>query len=294
VNKNKFLELIRGYPSLSEKDLGEIDEITLTYPYVQIGHALSAKANQNIHSSKAGIKLKYAAVYTAERSVLRSLIENKIELGVALPAPEKAEIKLEPDVEPEEPKQKEPTIEPPVPKDKDQHREMMEGLYAEMESNLQQLQKYKFQFFEQNPELFKEELKKKNPNQPEVAPAKKEIAKPEDLPEPQEDYLANIDVKDSNDKSESKLTEQIKIIDDFIEASSKLANLPPPVEDSSKEDLSKPSTTLGDDLISENLANILIKQGKINDAIDIYKKLIWKFPQKQAYFAARIEELKKN
>ena len=73
-----------------------------------------------------------------------------------------------------------------------------------------------------------------------------------------------------------------------------MANLPPPKDDSNKEDLSTLSTTLGDDLVSENLANILIKQGKVNDAIDIYNKLIWKFPQKQAYFAACIEELKKN
>jgi len=43
--------------------------------------------------------------------------------------------------------------------------------------------------------------------------------------------------------------------------------------------------------VSENLAQILLSQGKKQKAIEIYKKLIWKFPQKKAYFAARIEEL---
>jgi ABC-type Zn uptake system ZnuABC Zn-binding protein ZnuA len=38
----------------------------------------------------------------------------------------------------------------------------------------------------------------------------------------------------------------------------------------------------------------MIKQGKHEKAIDIYKKLIWKFPQKKAYFATQIEELKKK
>ena len=59
-------------------------------------------------------------------------------------------------------------------------------------------------------------------------------------------------------------------------------------------DLSKASSELKEDLVSENLAVIFAKQGKTNKAIDIYKKLIWKFPQKKASFAARIEELKKK
>ena len=61
-----------------------------------------------------------------------------------------------------------------------------------------------------------------------------------------------------------------------------------------KKDLSAPSVKFRDDIISENLANIMIKQGKHEKAIDIYKKLIWKFPQKKAYYATQIEELKKK
>lgn len=36
----------------------------------------------------------------------------------------------------------------------------------------------------------------------------------------------------------------------------------------------------------------MIKQGKIDKAIDIYEKLILKYPQKKAYFAEKIENLK--
>jgi hypothetical protein len=38
---------------------------------------------------------------------------------------------------------------------------------------------------------------------------------------------------------------------------------------------------------------ILIHQGKKERAIEVLKKLIWKFPQKKAYFAAQIEDLKR-
>ena len=61
-----------------------------------------------------------------------------------------------------------------------------------------------------------------------------------------------------------------------------------------RKDLSARSVKFRDDIISENLANIMIKQGKHEKAIDIYKKLIWKFPQKKTYFATQIEELKKK
>jgi hypothetical protein len=58
-------------------------------------------------------------------------------------------------------------------------------------------------------------------------------------------------------------------------------------------DLTEKNNGYNENIISETLAHILIKQGKKEKAIDILKKLIWKFPQKKAYFAAQIEELKK-
>lgn len=97
-------------------------------------------------------------------------------------------------------------------------------------------------------------------------------------------------------KSEKdKIKEQQELISKFIEVSpsikAKAAN--PPAVDPDQKDLSVPSTSFSENLASENLAEIMIGQGKIDKAIDIYKKLIWKYPQKKAYFAARIEELKK-
>ena len=45
-------------------------------------------------------------------------------------------------------------------------------------------------------------------------------------------------------------------------------------------------------LLTENLAQIFIKQGKLQKAINIYNELICKFPEKKAYFVSCIEELK--
>jgi hypothetical protein len=87
---------------------------------------------------------------------------------------------------------------------------------------------------------------------------------------------------------------QIQIIDQFIKAQPSIASpkdkpLPPPGADLS---VIKPGE-FGDNIVSETLVNILLKQGKKDKAIEVLKKLIWKFPQKKTYFAAQIEELKK-
>lgn len=107
---------------------------------------------------------------------------------------------------------------------------------------------------------------------------------------------------DTEDKSKSesakaalppKKKDQISIIDAFIKNN---PSIKPATTDSQKaptKDLSEPSQQLKDELITENLAQILVKQGKKEKAIEVYKKLILKVPQKKAYFATQIEELQK-
>jgi tetratricopeptide (TPR) repeat protein len=54
------------------------------------------------------------------------------------------------------------------------------------------------------------------------------------------------------------------------------------------------SITKEDGLASESLADIYIKQGKLDKAIDMYRKLSLRNPQKNAYFARKIEEILKE
>lgn len=91
-----------------------------------------------------------------------------------------------------------------------------------------------------------------------------------------------------------KKEEQVEIIENFIKSEPKIKNIKSAQALKEREDLSLPSVKFKADIISENLANIMKSQGKTEQAIDIYKKLIWKFPQKKAYFASQIEELKKK
>lgn len=54
------------------------------------------------------------------------------------------------------------------------------------------------------------------------------------------------------------------------------------------------SITKEENLISESLAEVMVKQGKYDRAIEMYKKLSLRKPQKKAYFARKIEEILKE
>ena len=65
---------------------------------------------------------------------------------------------------------------------------------------------------------------------------------------------------------------------------------------SKAEKLAEKSVQVNDEVISETLAKLYVKQGLIDRAETMYEKLSLKFPEKSIYFAAKLKELadKKN
>ncbi len=84
---------------------------------------------------------------------------------------------------------------------------------------------------------------------------------------------------------------QTDLIDRFISANPRIEaqkekQYHPP------EDISRPFVDEKGGFVSETLATIYLNQGYYSKAIDIYEKLILKFPEKSSYFAAQIEKVK--
>ncbi|MGK7397721.1 MAG: hypothetical protein ACNS62_24315 [Candidatus Cyclobacteriaceae bacterium M3_2C_046] len=179
-----------------------------------------------------------------------------------------------------------------------------EKLAEEVLQNLKEAQERKSQYIEKEKEF--EVIEPKEPSSLFNVPEADSIEnKKEDLSLltsylNQGQVLENPQEQESHQQdnfAQQKQKEQFDIIDNFITNEKflrKYNTKNKATEEKQQEDLSTKSTSIGDDLISENLAMIMQKQGKVNKAIDIYKKLIWKFPQKKTYFAAQIEELKKQ
>jgi len=61
----------------------------------------------------------------------------------------------------------------------------------------------------------------------------------------------------------------------------------------STEKIAEKSLEENEDLVTETLAEIFVKQKKYGKAIKAYKRLSLKFPEKSVYFAARLKKVKK-
>lgn len=88
------------------------------------------------------------------------------------------------------------------------------------------------------------------------------------------------------------LQETMQIIDHFIENEESL--VPKRAEFYSPTKAAKNSLADNDEIVTETLAKIYAEQGSILKAISTYEKLSLRHPEKSAYFAALIENLKKE
>ncbi|HNX78698.1 MAG TPA: hypothetical protein PKJ24_02395 [Prolixibacteraceae bacterium] len=83
-----------------------------------------------------------------------------------------------------------------------------------------------------------------------------------------------------------------RLIEDFLESGARFNTFAEDESSSHPVDLSEKAAALTDEIVTENFANILVRQKKFTEAIEAFQKLSLKYPEKSIYFAARIEEIK--
>ncbi|MBX2985174.1 MAG: hypothetical protein LC109_11615 [Bacteroidia bacterium] len=96
----------------------------------------------------------------------------------------------------------------------------------------------------------------------------------------------------SHSEIKSNHSDSIALIDSFLKNQPSISH--PKTDFFKAEKAAIKSLELDDDIVTETLASIYVKQGHIPEAIWAYEKLKLKFPQKESYFAALIKELKKD
>src|SRR5690606_37259257 len=102
-------------------------------------------------------------------------------------------------------------------------------------------------------------------------------------------------LSDSAKKQPEEIVEPKKdteIIDKFIREEPVIH--PPSPEQLNTENMARRSAEDNYILVTETLANIYVDQGLYLKGIEVFKKLILKYPEKKSYFAARIQDVERN
>ncbi len=277
MNPQKFYWFVQNYNSLLLEDANQLIELEGQFPYSQVIRHMVARVTQDLNLSEKDNALRQSAIYATDRAVLKSIMTTP---RAAQPIPRTEEVFVELSTPPIEAQPirataiEDEAVLPDIPS-------QSVDIYEEVEQDLAQLHNSMHRF-EQVVEQLEHSARPLSDGIT-THPIEKGELKEADLIE---------HIKSTKEiKSEGvKQNEQTEIIDHFIKTQPTINKLRPVSEPT---DLTEKIELQVTHIVSETLVEILLKQGKKEKAVEMLKKLIWKFPQKKAYFAARIEELKK-
>ncbi|HEX8040930.1 MAG TPA: hypothetical protein VF490_17355 [Chryseosolibacter sp.] len=311
MDKTDFLKILQHYAHTSIEEANEISALRAEYPYSQVLQTLCARASKDHGFQHQQRDLQLAAVYAADRALLKAIIT----------------------MEPEEP------LRQVVSKHVEADAQVVSAIDSAdvadiVMDDLERLSKLKLTFenlfmdYSKSKKAEKESkeevqapvrggeipaasagapvspIKSKKERIIEMARAANNGGAPADAPpkkkhldkdgNPVDELIAEIQSsKEEIVPENERQKQQIEIINQFIRIQPSISN-PKDRTPSPAGDLTPvKSGEFGDNIVSETLVEILVKQGKKDKAIEVLKKLIWKYPQKKAYFASQIEELKK-
>ncbi len=94
-------------------------------------------------------------------------------------------------------------------------------------------------------------------------------------------------------KQSGKKSKTIEVIDKFLNGDHDPVSIKNTSENAGTKEIKESTAFDGDELMTETLAKIYVKQGHYAKALKIFEKLNLKYPEKSVYFAQQIENVKK-
>ncbi len=303
MNISDFTYLLQ-HPSkvLEPTQTRQLEEILGDYPYFQAARALHLKGLHNLNSFKYNNALKVTAAYTADRDILFDFItsgdflQNAIADTISGKTPLKdteiiseevvAEAKeestlivgSEDEPLPRSVRDADAILDPSLFSSKDpkvdidiaQAKKKIAETELELGKPLQFTKKEKYSFGEW---LQLTSLKKGNKKNSGSNPS----------PKPSKEMRTSIDEEEARHK-------KFELIDRFIATNPKMVadenrNAPAPIRDDTR--------LVGNELMTETLAKVYLEQKKYKKAIQAYRILSLKYPEKSSFFADRIKAVEK-
>jgi len=288
MNTSNFINLLKHPEAISIKEISDVCSIINEFPYFQSARAIYLKGLNKESSFKYNQELKITAAYTTDRSVLFDFItseefqQNKISESIKQNTEHLKDYELK-DIEDlsvnksvliddalrQEIKSSEPILDPKLFQQKDEPATLIEDTVADInETPEEKLQLGKPLNFDKN-ELhsFSEWLK---------------ITSFKPIIREKEQDKSRIKSKDSR-------LEKFELIDKFIATNPKISpvNTDVPNHNITLEQTHQPET-----LMTETLARIYLEQKNYSKAIQAYKILSLKYPEKSGFFADQIQAVK--
>ena len=283
MNRETFDKLVENYDSQDEVLVSKMALLIEKYPYFQLPRFFYTKSLKDQNKNDLNIALNQLALYTADRGVLKQNIESKFELiknGDVLVVEIESTSK---DKEVPEEKPKKAT-------------EPKEKVFSKNTAKQKTKPKKK-----QTKKAEKPPLIKKDPQIPSkekaVIKSKSQSIKSEDISRDLKmnflDWIQfteeNQNIEHKETKKENPLSDKLPIIDRFIKADPKISPL-------GKAEMFESVINQefnSEELMTEALAKVLVKQKKYKKAISAYKILSLKYPEKNVFFAGQIQKIRK-
>jgi hypothetical protein len=304
MNRSDFINMLEDKVQVNRQMIGEVYELIDIFPYFQSAHMLLLKGMQNIADVKFEKQLRNSSIHIADREVLYYLLNRK---PVVLTS--KKEIISETTGSGEIGFDHQQTVIESAKNSEQLISEIEKSSGIEQKEQTEdpkQLHSHSILISSEAEATESEEVMQlmdedTSPDDDKVFYMDPGFAVPDysDLLELDSDESrlmsneenGNLQEQSSGEAGRKKNHLQSELIDKFILANPRIE----PVRDPSRiqdGDISKPFTEREGGFVTETLARIYINQGYYSKAIDIYKELSLKFPEKSSYFATQIELVK--
>lgn len=303
MNVQDFTYLLQNPDKLvSPVQTNQLEDILAEYPYFQAARAMHLKGLKNLNSFKYNNALKLTAAYTADRDILFDFITSKDFLqnniadsisGKAITLNDTITISEEVLSEFQDRKSMiENSEDEPLPRTaKDADQILDPSLFSskdpKIDQNLSEDKKKAEEVLEIGKPLnfsrkekysFGEWLQLTNQN----LGSKKAVPKTSKLPT--EEHKNKPPIKVSQGKKN-----KFDLIDKFIQTNPKIV----PNENIKKVSIKESLTFDQNELMTATLAKVYLEQKKYKKAIQAYKILSLKYPEKSSFFADRIKSVEK-
>ena len=259
MNEKSFSDLIGNYDTNDETLVSKMAVFIEKYPYFQLPRFIYTKSLIDQNKDPSNTALNQLSLYTSDRAVLKNGIESPFTFTT------KSNDLIE---------ESNTTVEDKV----DKEVEISETI-------------------ERDIILHKEPSEATIPSTDKTTAGEKPVSDVADLKMSFTEWVVyttdneyteqTVDIKEEENEKQP-LSDKLPIIDRFIAADPKIA----PVEKGATNNIVNQGDFYSEELMTETLAKLLVKQKKYKKAIKAYKILSLKYPEKNVFFAGRIQDIK--